>query len=375
MFWYTLGARPDQSALPYARGQRAVLVVILCLNLLVLGSSAWGAWLLWQAWQTGQAPNWHLFWMSWDNVRATFWIWPWVVPITYGIMRTRSGLQAARRAAFAGDERIMPLASEQPEPLADGRLLGEANEFGPFPLDLSVQRFLLQLAAVELMVIGTSVGVIGIGLGIWLVSDPPTDGILLAFAVALALAGTLMLVAGVRLWRRRRLWPTSGHFMADHTGLRWIYEAPHRREAYIPWQEVQAFWMVSWPLADQYTSYRASYVLDSGTRMMSWSLPKVPTAAQLADHLRLCRLVVMRTGLPLRDCSAAVAAIAQARIEGRRAMRALVSGASLDVPAEFASVVLGHKSPRAARWLLAIELIIVVLFAAVYGGGWVLQRF
>jgi hypothetical protein len=374
MFWYALGARIDQSALPYARGQRVALVVILCLNLLLLGSSAWGAWVLWHAWQTGQAPDWHLFSMSWNIVRTTFWIWPWAVLSAYGIMRTRFGLQAARQAAIEGDERIMPLASEQPEPLVGGRLLGETNEFGPFPLDLSAQRLFVGLAAVELMVFGASAGVIGIGLGIWLVSNPPTDGLLLAFAVALALAGTLMLVVGVRLWRRRRLWPNSGNFMADHAGLRWIDEAVHIHETYMPWQEVQAFWRVGLPL-DENGFIREFYVVDSGTCVFSWSIPKSPTAAQLADSLRLCRLVVTRTGLPLRDCSAAVAALAQARTQGRRAMRSLVSGGSLDVPAEFASAVVGHKLSRAAQWLLATELMIIVLFSAIFGGGWVLQLF
>jgi hypothetical protein len=214
--------------------------------------------------------------------------------------------------AIAGDDRAAPLVANQPAPLTGADLPLEPVTLGPF----SHQTRHTALTASLVGLILTAVAVLGIGALIrWLLPNIPPSiiavdsvwcmvALLIGVLGICGLFGVALLIQGVRLifvkWALR---PTR--FLVDGHGIEQVKGERQHAGTMIAWPEVRAFYRVVTG-TDNPRKVQMTYTVEARGRKLSWRVTARTRKAVLADHERLCRLIVTHTGLPLRDVSTAL---------------------------------------------------------------------
>ncbi|HEX6797020.1 MAG TPA: hypothetical protein VF116_04810 [Ktedonobacterales bacterium] len=269
-------------------------------------------------------------WIEWQTAAAQP-LWAWLIGFMFALLLVlniwnlqskasdaaqtsalRQRVQVVRHALLAGDMRLAPLATERPEDGATAR--GEPLEIGRVRPLTDAQAKLLDIcgaAALSLGFVAAFVAAVLIGLGLTQPqarNNPPLwlDFTSSVLALVLLAIGTNWAVRGLRAGRPQ---PVT----VAELGIRWTRRAS--RPA-LPWSDARAFYTVSalaslgeWP-------GRRVYVLDSGEQVIAWQ-----RSDSRFDHTReasdgLAGLIVSRTGLPLRDLTAAVNQVISSRAPG-----------------------------------------------------------
>lgn len=353
-----------------ARSRRLLTIVYTGIYVAYL---ALALFFLWRAWET---TRWFNFWsLAFLSVLVI------EVPLlgTFRIPRRAASAIAAtnadapsilRRAAASGDERLAPPAATQPPALAPTEAPAEAAVIGPLRrLERGLDAFQRIFAWVmPILVILVIVGVIFNPL----LEDPSfpqlplfniPDGVFIFIPGGIAVL--LLIIGYARIFNRGRF-----HVTADESGLRWREGGASRR---IPWASVRAFWTTAYSGVSS-TLPRTAYVVDGGDTPLIWTIsPAARGRARSASDL-LCRLIVTRAAVPLRDVSPLAAALAQA---GTSPVRLRALGIPTDALPDLTPPRPG--APRAPRSALLRRLALAILvplipLAAVFGSGYLAQQ-
>ncbi len=343
------------------------------------------SWQLWQASSAGRAQDWQEFWwilwIVWGAAVVFLLLLPPAFVRTWADRPEVS--ETLEQAVLEGDTLVAPLATAQPAPLESNDLPTEAVDFGPFPPPVlpptgSIifpglppvlgRLFLPTMLVTELAVVVSVVVLNWRALYEWLLARPVFAAAaatsVLAFAALLlhTAAGSLLMV---RVRPLIRLLRQGVRLVADDAGLQLSFVGQGRWQRNIPWQGARVFCMVRLPQTMSIIQ-GTCYMLGTGERVLTWWITPATTAAALADHERLCRLIVMRTGLPLRDVSALMADLARSPFRARApALAARIAG-TMDQAA--------LNGRRRKRTLIAVALAPIVLAALLSTAGLVLQH-
>ncbi len=281
--------------------------------------------------------------------------------------------RAWREAAIQGNDQLAPRANMQPGPLTDPELAISLMKVGPLPNPAA--RNGLALAAMAALLGLSGVGAI-ILFAVGTVTPMPahTQAHISAqdqvFAAGLLAVGlTLLALAmwmGQWAWRMRR----PLYLVADTSGLALAEGRRARERTHIAWHSARTFFVVKHMNGGVEAT---TYVLDADDDLLIWTIDqRTPAATQTASE-RLCKTIVMRTGLPLR------APVVRPEVRATRSTRARratgperIAGAA--VPGTPASQVAGLPARRLTPLtvIVAMSLVSILLFAA---SGWGLQQF
>lgn len=130
-------------------------------------------------------------------------------------------------------------------------------------------------------------------------------------AIALGIIALMCLLSGAMGLRRAILLMHGQTVLADAQGLRWKDARYRTGKHALAWGEITGF-CLAWldgTISDQ-TGW--AYLIIGAHDILVWTVPLYPSPQALAASDRLVRLVVTRTGLPLRDISGLVDAYTQA---------------------------------------------------------------
>jgi hypothetical protein len=353
-----------------ARSRRLLTIVSVGIYVAFLAVALF---FLWRAWET---TRWFNFWML-----AVLSLLVVEVPLisAFRLPRRRAGSATVaradtpsvlRRAVASGDDRLAPLVASQPPALDLAESSASSTDIGPLRrLDHGLEASQRLFAWITpLMAVAVSFAVIFLPLQ----EDPSfpqlplfdiPDSVFIVIPGGVAIL--LLILVYARIFNPGRFRVT-----ADESGLSWREGGASRR---IPWADVRAFWTAAYSGSTS-TLPRTAYVVDGGDALLIWTLlPVARERARAASDL-LCRLIVARAAVPLRDATSLAAALAQAGTNPVR-LRALgvPTDALPDLEPPEPSVT---RSPRAAllrRAALAV-LVPLIPLAAVFGSGYLAQQ-
>jgi hypothetical protein len=393
---YTLGVLTIfANAAQQARTASMVRIFRVCFIVLYLGPLALAGYGLSQVVQTG----------DWENLWKQLEYAPFVVcfiPVAF-LFEYQVGGRAARElvrafaairaAAERGDERIAPLAANQPLPrgavLDTGTTASLGPLHGPHDSTLTGPVFTLipaLLGAMALLVLAATATIFWFGTFGWttpiISSDPTTDALIRGIWVG---SGVMLLgVAVACVWAVTRLegmLRRGGRGMTlsvDGQGLAWTETATGKRRR-IAWSEASLFFLVAdtgGPGGPGLAPLSVHGLLGPGIPLV-WMTPSRVDAAQWAAHTQLCQLIVTASHLPLRDLSRVSEEFAQVT-------RGAVAAGILPLPGARSALLgpgsgsaLPGVSPerirglarRQLRILLALETPYVLLFLAAIVGS------
>jgi hypothetical protein len=347
--------------------------------LILLGLAIWQ---LWQASRTGRDRDWQEFWwVHWFVWGAALFLLQVLLPGFMGSWTDQAqAIQALRQAIVDGDEGFAPRGAEQPALLERDELPTDPLEFGPFPSPsrIPVGRYVLPGMPLLLGRLFLPAILLGYAIGLgslavlnrhfiyeWLVGRPALEA---AIATVLAVVAGLWIYAlGLYLSTRplTRLLRQGVRLVANDAGLQLSFVGQDRWQRHIPWQGVRAFCVVRLPPTMSIIQ-GTGYILGSSERALTWWITPATAPAVVADHKRLCRLIVTRTGLPLRDVSAVMADLA------RSPFRARVPTLEARIVGTMDQAALDGR--RRKRTLIAVALAPVILTALLSTAGLVLQH-
>lgn len=368
--------RPDDNAAKSERRiRRGMAVALVILTLCVIGMTTQALWDLWRAWQTGYERYWKDFW---DEARgASGFILAWLPLIAAGrqMRRIYAGMQLLRQAALRGDDQTIPPAAEQPLPLASVELPIGPVMFGPFVNRGDGRTLALGFIAAFLGLTGGVLAALAVSLALSLLGGPASENLLLA----LILGSLAAIMLGMTVWallalRRIR---RGVRLIADDWGLGDARRSRRGKQGGIAWHEVRAFYMLSNTAAEPIERKKGkrqaiTYTLDSGGRLITWTLSQRSKPAERADHERLCRLIVTRTKQPLRDFSAQIRELVKSTSTSAGQEEDLSSNEHPELADSGSSGAPLPARSRGKRWALA--WIPFALVAMLYGGGWGAQH-
>lgn len=298
-----LQATAEDAAQRERRLHRVLSVLVIGALAVVLGLLGMECYHLWFAWHGGDQQSWKDFWDTNKN------LW-WAVPLWLGWPRLREqfgvvfGMAQTLRRAFADrNTGIGEPAPEQPAPLSSPELPIGTVRLGPF----ASSRYREPRAMVS---VGVLSGVFGVVLIVAVVvlyntrtGDPGADLLTQVLTVVCGVMAVLCFVAlGYMLWLVRH-WRRGMWLAADDWGVRRIRARRLRERIEVPWHEARAFFRMEAP-SDQKHALRTVYGLYGGDRLLAWAVTERAGAEQVAANDRLCRLIVTRTNLPLREINA-----------------------------------------------------------------------
>ncbi len=349
---------------------------------------------LWLGWETGQ---WAGFWML-AVVSFCFVILPIfaVIPEVSQSQRFLPALAPLREIAAAREDALTPLVVPQPPALLAEAMPPGVIEIGPLkPLLIapgqrtsSMMPLSVVIACFAFIFVLTGINDLDLGpilsnsFALLNLEAPYRNFLLTALIGLFALGFCVPIIGGVARARARR--PTMT-VMADADGLRWRAERGGVEHA-IAWRDVRSFSRVVNGGAGTLSPYGAFnlalgvvYLLDGPDASLIWTMAPTysDTLYGASDHL--CRLVVSRTDLPLRDLTAIVNELAATggNVKQLTRTRALSGGAN--PPSPTLEALIARQTPpapprvwrRVAPVLVAL-LIPLLLSAAIFGyGGWV----
>jgi hypothetical protein len=259
--------------------------------------------LLWQAWRVGFDVPWP-GWLFWLILLMT--LCATVLPAmaldedSSGFDLQRVGAEQARAvrwAVAAGDEQVAPFAD--PQPLSASELPS-----GSVALD-SLRRAHAQQGTV-MFSLGIGIVLILGGFGVimllvFLVAATDVFAALLPLLVMSALLGPLI-GFGVFLVRTGEGILQPLRVVADEDGVEWD-PTRHKARVRVPWREARSFFALTRPTGDAAGECDLVYVLDTDAGALVWTAPQPTFDASKAESDTLVRLIVTRTGLPLRAVS------------------------------------------------------------------------
>lgn len=341
----------------YWRAVRLVALGAFLLAPLFVFVTCLAALTLWQAWSKGQPVDWQAYWAS-ANIAIGAASYVIVGPALISPMHNRL-IQAGkvRRAALAANDLMAPLAEEQPADRLRSDVPVDPTIFDSFRRRPSRWLAALLVYVVALTPLQAS--------GHLLTARPPqiqspfgtiSPDVFSISVMLLSITSTAVVVLSI--WRALLAFgvPAAGRLAVDDAGLYRLQYRHDRRTVSIRWSDARAFWMLQSSGEWSRSGYQR-YALDSGSQLITWEFSSnTATLAEWEELKRLCALIVMRTGLPLRDLTDAAAAHH--------------IGLNIDVP------LLTRRIPRLLRWLIiAAAMLFVVLFLSLSVGAWTVQHF
>lgn len=279
----------------------------------------------------------------------------------------RPAVQPLRVLLASGDERLAPPAPVQPAPLSSEELATLPPAFNRlrgirtwwdsragFPVWMAILPFLgqcfnwfPQAAGFERQWnqwfgIETPLGIVPM---------------LLAFVPFLAY---VMLIS--------RIYRTTGPRLvitADDGGITWHVEGRRPRERRAPWSAGRAFVRTTYASPNGVGAGGTAYLLDLGDTALTWTLTAGSKDDEYLESEALARLIVTRTGQPLRDLSSWMTRIQSARGNVARLREA---GVPPDALAEYSAL---RQRWRRRLWplLLALVAVFAITFAALFVPG------
>lgn len=251
----------------------------------------------------------------WQKVFAVIYV-PFVLWITLIVARSdargwsqvRTGALALRQAAEDEDELIAPLAAEQPASLASAGFATGLERIHLFGGWFSSAGGVVGIGVVLLLFSAGYAILLVTLIGSGIFNHPDTAPLIILFilliliGVAAGLGGIGGIIALLSVYSIRR----HAYVVADESGVRWWRRAwgKHSRRS-ISWYDVRSFFMIVYPGKKEEKQYTL-YALDAHDVLLLWRISHRTRPRILGAHERLCRLIVTRTKLPLRDLSAAV---------------------------------------------------------------------
>lgn len=227
-------------------------------------------------------------------------------------LKQRLGQKALRLRAMAEGEhdQLAPLAAEQPAPLPAEEHPASAMTLGP----LWRRKISMRVSIILEIILGITF--ISLPIGVFLFTIIRMFPILhttfaiwatVIFAIVMACIMIPLAYIGVELLRLARHTLLSAYVLIDEQGLHWSHLATTKssRINSLDWQQARSFFMIAAaePGTDKWLK---GYALDAHSLLLTWQLSHRSSAQERAASDMLCRLVVTRTKLPLRDLSAAV---------------------------------------------------------------------
>ncbi len=317
---------------PTVWGALGRIVGALIITALIGGILAFMGYRLWLGWQTGQ---WDGFWML--AIIGLFFLFLPIfalVPLMNQQQRLLPALAPLREIAAAREDALTPPIIPQPPALPTEAL---PVEIGPLKRVLipNAQRnatvfpVLMLLFVLPYIFLLTTTTDFQLGPILPFGFDPFGMGLLGSFDFPLFMFGFYLLIIGFALGGSAlRALPRWGQMTAhaDAEGLRWRVGRVERARA---WRDVRSFSRIgATRLAGDGVVYGAFnafsgviYLLDGPDASLIWTVMSTADDSQYAASDLLCRLVVSRTGLPLRDLTAIANELAAARGNVQRVMR------------------------------------------------------
>jgi hypothetical protein len=381
-----------------ARMVRIFRVVFIVLYLGTLALAGYG---LSQVVQTG---DWEHLWKQLDTARLGVVLIPvaFLYANQFGGGAARELLRAfaaIRAAAEHGDERVAPVAANQPFPREAVMDLGTTASLGPLhgPNDSLYTRPVYIFAAAlmgvtALLVLAATASMLWFATYGWttpiISADPTTDAILRGIVVGLGvvlLGGAVTCVwFVVRLVDMRRRGRRGMTLNTDAQGLAWTETTTGKRR-HIAWSEASLFFLVAdtgGPGGPRLAPLSVHVLLGPGVPLV-WVTPSPVDAAQWAAHTQLCQRIVTASHLPLRDLSRVSEEFAQVARGGAAAGTPTQQGVLPELLGpESGSAIPGAAVPgvsfeqrlrrmvgRQVRILLALETPYLLLFLAAIVGS------
>lgn len=310
-------ARDDQRRrVSWGAAVSRVATVLMVVAIVAIGAVALRQ--LWIEWQTAAAQGQSL-WL--EGLMSAMLVVLFISNIqsrTSGTAETgslRQRVQVVRQALLAGDTELAPLAAPQPEPLADVPPHGESVRIERLRPLTDTQATLLDLCgatALPLGLVAAFLAIVLVGVDVTqprAPNNPPPwlDGSMSVLAAVLLAIGVTWAVRRVREWRPQPA-------ILDDVGIRW---ARRTRQPHVRWGDARAFYTVSTlGGTGEMFGWHIIYVLDSGEQVFSWQRAGSRFDRTRAASDQLARLIVGRSGLPLRDLSLAFKGATEPRPPG-----------------------------------------------------------
>lgn len=310
---------------------RTVAVVEAVFGALSIGWLSWG---VWEGVQTHQWPDLHEL-APFPLIIMVF--LPWMIEIGWFPWRTIStAVGRLWQAAAEGNDALAPMAEMQPDPLEDVpdardtltplRGIADSSRVGNYwKIGILFGVLGLVLGGLSL-ILGYEVFVRAIEYG--------DDGWRLP-GVAATVTLMLMSLAGVFYGIR---WPILGRrlgrglsVISDETGLTWRDTRRHSGKRHVAWSEVEACITIACESSEPPTRV---YAVKAGRTTLLWSVTPSMSPQEHVASDRLLRLVVTRTGLPVRDLTTIIRAAAdEALLVDAHVLESLLRGKRAVAPA------------------------------------------
>lgn len=382
------------------RGQRWPIVIAVPISLAFLVFFGWAAWLLWQEWNTGGILNDKVLHLS-VSIGLAFGLALILMALVVRIIgrtapaqRRANALDAQgrmnsswlsqraevlRALTIAGDDHLAPLVANQPTPLTGADLPLEPLQLGQFShesrrMALTSIRVGTFLIAVD----GLSVGAIAVVLlphfqanTMRLDSAGWVSTLLIGVLGLCGLIGVIMLMRGFWLiLGRGALRPMR--FLADDRGIEQVQGDRRSEGTMLAWPEIRAFYRVVMQGDDPHNTWM-TYTIATDERKLSWQVSARTRKAVLADHERLCRLVVTRTALPLRDLSTAMNELLLFYLTSANGVGS-ISGTPPWRASSTASLPIMPAPTRRRKWSRVTAVAPLIMVAVLYSGMLMLTK-
>jgi hypothetical protein len=355
---------------------RLFVVVMWVASLALLGLALWS---LWNAWQTG---DWKAYWDHVRNLLQLLFFSSYFMLFAWAPLKPlREAIVGLRRAAATGDERLAPPVDIQPVPLTDVEMpIGETT-LGPLRgLRDGRRAGSMLFAGAFFMLMAVLLGILDMGELTWLIgilgAGPRTldwaavvlaSTFILLWLITFALLGTAVFLI---VWARRVR--RGLYITADELGVRWKDTRWRTGRRAIPWHEAISFVSIAYRV--QREPERRVYALNTADDTLFWAVGPDASEEDRVAAQRLCRLIMTRTKLPLRDLSHAAQTLAQAIARAARPM------GRRDTPDDAsASLLTGIYAPSRSvyqrHWILGLFGGLALLGLLLYPGAWGLQQY
>lgn len=370
-----LSALESDEAIALKRRARRARWVAVVLSLVVYATTAAGGLLgLWWAWRSD---NWSGFWAS-SEVLVVWCALPLILLLT--ARRTlappsetiRRSAQSLREVAAQGDDRLAPPTLLQPVPLDGAALPAGPLRIGPLkPLAASPYG-----SAVAILLVVLFSSVVFFPMLTLSVDGPATFVDFVPWAGAIPFLIMVVVIVslplGSRSVNRQRLYVT-----VDERGLEWQTGGRGRKRQRlmrVEWDQVRSLSRFGF---NPFGAFGPTlYMVDTPDGQLLWTAGAAGSAAseqaQAASEM-LLRVVVTRTGKPLRDLSAVASELARTDGTALRLAGPALAGGALPGQAVPYSGVYPPPSARARRrpaiGIIMALLVSVLLLGGIYGGA------
>lgn len=368
---------------PFARLRWAMLAFIIACMVIAFRFALSD---LLTAWHTGQDSDWSDFWTIGVSLLSFS---PFLIFTREDLWKTLGEaperVRLARQAARAADNSAAPLAQTQPASLESSNISrGDGREL-TLRRPRGTSRDMVGICGWCVIVLGTAslfVSVLMLSVSFY----PPSAPVTKPAAVMLALSGSALIVGG---WLLVRMGKAMARVIvrADELGIAWRSGTRRARWHRITWDQALAF--VTLSCRSMATNqHRSLYTLDTPVGVLCWEERDLPfwetdrdaNEAERENASYLRRLIVTRTGLPLRDVSSALDPVKTVQ-PAKPALKLPLGppGSLRHVPVDELIVEPVPPAPAQPPRLLRVELFALaclsVLTLQLYGAGWGLQHY